>query len=263
MFALDEGLALWNRSDLESWVGRAVLTGALGEYLERIPKTAEEPRLVTFQVPEESMKEDYERSIKLSLPSLPINIGKADALTIARTKISMIKSQKLKFIPVWYYHFSFSTQKKYLSRTVDLSGDGEGYLNAMTGENFLIKFKDVLNNIFVPTQNYEILQPLIEKNLAITKATSAISRKYTKEVRINEMVGDTIVFEHKLFAPDSKDIQLEMDLIHIPVWEVMGRSRVLEINGYSGQIEEKAPSKVYDKLKGSKSIVPVDDAEFV
>jgi hypothetical protein len=222
--ALDDGLTLWDRSEIESRVGRAVLAGAFGQYGEE--------RVVQREPP----KKEYEKTIRISLRSVAVNIGKSDVLSIADAKIGTVKHHKLKFIPVWYYRYSFDTQKKFKSKMVDLKGDGEGYVNAITGENFFGKCKDIQDNTFVPTQNYEIKQPVAEKNDAFNKAMGSVIREHTKEVRLNEMIGDTIIFEQKVFSPEPEDIMMEMELIHFPVWELTGSLETIEINGYDGHI---------------------------
>ncbi len=243
-FALNEGITVWDRGELESWVGRAVLSGALEEILMSPAPPAEEREVfstlqphVPEKIPVVSEKNEFERTIRILLRSVPINIGKTDALSIAQAKVGSSRSQKLKFIPVWHYSYSFSTQKKFKSRIIDLTGDGEGFINALTGTNSFSKLKDVQDNIFVPTQNYEIRQPVIAKNDALDKALDAIIREHAKEIRLNEMIGDTIIFENKVFAPEEEDINLEMELIHIPVWEIKGSAETAEINGYDGHIE--------------------------
>ncbi len=242
MFALDEGLTLWDRNELESWIGRAVLSGALTQ-----------PVINDFD------KDKYERTARLSLPSLPVNIEKSEVMSFARARMGMEISLKLKLVPVWYYHYSFSTQKKYLSKVVDLSGEGEGYIHAITGENSFTEFKDISDSIFVPTQNYEILQPKIEKKDAIAKAKDAIAKEYAKDARINEMIGDTIVFQHKIFTPDSEEINLKMQLLYIPVWEITGKNRKMEINAYNGK---PVKTQSYEKPTAFKKDAG-DDAEFV
>ncbi len=243
-FALDEGLTLWDRNDLESWIGRAVLGGALQEQLE-MPVIKDEPADIPA---EEPVKKEFEKTIRILLRSVPVNIGKSDAISIAEAKIGRSTGQKLKFIPVWYYDYSFSVQKKFKSRTVDLAADGEGYIHALTGENSFNKCKDFQDNTFVPTQNYEIEQPSVSKKDALGKATEAIIREHTKEIRLNEMIGDTIVFENRMFAPEPAEINMKMELLHIPVWEIRGRGETVEINGYDGRIE---------------AIKAYSDAEFV
>jgi hypothetical protein len=222
--ALDDGLTLWDRSEIESRIGRAVLAGAFGQYGEE--------RVVQREPP----KKEFEKTIRIFLRSVAVNIDKSDALSIGEAKVGSVKRQQLKFIPVWYYRYSFDTQKKFKSKMVDLKGEGEGYVNAITGENFFGKCKDIQDNTFVPTQNYEIKQPGVEKNDAFNKAIGSVIREHTKEVRLNEMIGDTIIFEQKVFAPEPEDIMMEIELIHFPVWELTGGCDTIEINGYDGHI---------------------------
>ncbi len=234
-FALDEGLILWDKSELETRVGRAVLSGALEPSQERPVKKESDiqtPADVAIGPP----KKEYEKTTRIFLRSVAVNIGRSDALSIAEAKIGKPKHQQLKFIPVWYYKYSFKTQKKFRSRMIDLAGDGEGHINALTGENSFNKYKDIQDNTLVPTQNYEIKKPKVEKNAALSRAIDAVIREHTKQVRLNEMIGDTIVFENKVFAPETQDITMEMELIHIPVWELRSSGESVEINGYDGQI---------------------------
>ncbi|VVB89966.1 Uncharacterised protein [uncultured archaeon] len=242
--ALDEGLVVWDRSELESWVGRAVLEGALEERGHPgLPLTKEKSVLPAKPVAEEVLHEqtehekiDQEKTIKIILRSVPINIGRADAISIAEAKIGRSTSQKLKFVPVWFYGYSFSTQKTFKSRTIDLAAEGEGVIHALTGENSFVKYKDFQDNTFVPTQNYEIKQVIVSKKDALDKALEAIIREHSKEIRLNEMIGDTIVFENRVFAPEPGDINLKMELLHIPIWEIRGRGETIEINGYDGHV---------------------------
>lgn len=235
MFALDDRLTLWDRSELESRIGRAVLGGM--EPGVKIPvKEKIDFSTMPFPAEVQAPRQEYEKTIKILLRSIPINIGKSDALSIAEAKVGPAKSQILKFIPVWHYSYSFNIQKKFKSKVADLSGEGEGYIHGIAGDNNFIKFKDIQDNTFIPTQNYEIKQPVVQKNDAGTKALNSIIREHTKEIRLNEMIGDTIVFENKVIAPDPGDINLKLELLHIPIWEIRGKRESIEINGYDGHI---------------------------
>lgn len=234
--ALDDGLTLWDRSEIESRIGRAVLAGAFGQYGEEKVVRRESEIQKTSQVQREPPKKEFEKTIRIFLRSVAVNISKSDALSIGEAKVGSVKQQKLKFIPVWYYRYSFDVQKTFKSKMVDLKGEGEGYVNAITGENFFGKCKDIQDNTFVPTQNYEIMQPVVEKNDAFNKAIVSVIREHTKEVRLNEMIGDTIIFEQKIFSPEPEDIMMEIELIHFPIWELTGGRDTIEINGYDGHI---------------------------
>ena len=244
MLALNDGLILWDRGELEMQIGRVVLGEALAKHEEKPAENEysifsfhiQEPVKVNEPQAKEHLTKEYEKTIKVMLRCVPVNIGKKDAISIAEAKVGTPKSQTLKFIPVWYYSYSFNIQKKYKSKVVDLTGDGEGYIHAITGENFFNKYRDIRENIMMPTQNYEIMQPSIQKNDASEKALNSIIREHTKQVRLNEMIGDTIVFENRIFAPDPSEINLNIDLLYIPVWEIKGKREVMDINGYDGHI---------------------------
>ncbi len=228
--ALEDGLTLWDRGELESQIGRAVLGGM--ELGEKMPLKENIP----VKIPEAPLKQESEKNIKILLRSVAINIGKSDALSIAEAKVGSAKSEALKFIPVWHYSYSFNIQKKFKSKIVELSGEGEGYVHAITGENYFTKFREIQDSNFIPTQNYEIEQPLVQKKDAVSKAMNSIIREHLKEVRLNEMIGDTIVFQNKIISPEPENINLKMDLLHIPLWEIKGKHEVIEINGYDGHI---------------------------
>lgn len=234
-FALDKGIMLWDRSDLEMQIGKMVLSTELEKYEGKQPekKLSSIQETILSSQPEIN---EYEKTIKVMLRCVPINIGKHDAFSIAEAKIGSPKSHTLKFIPIWYYSYSFNIQKKYKSKIVDLSGEGEGYVQAITGENFFSKYRDIKENILMPTQNYEIMRPLIQKRDAAGKALNYIIREHTKEVRLSEMIGDTIVFENRIYAPDPSEIEIKIDLLYVPFWEIKGKREIIDINGYDGHI---------------------------
>lgn len=297
-FAFNEGITLRDSKELESWVGKAVLSGALSGEIEPEPPVEETNTSMfgadmfsAFQAPDSSeavknepvipepftfepSKEEYEKTIRLSLPSVPLNIGKSDASSIAKERVGVVKSQKLKFVPVWYYRYSFRTQKMYRSKTVEMSGEGEGCIDGLTSLHSSTQYSDILDNTFVPTTNYDIVKPVVDKKDAAAKVLEYIIREHTKEERINEMIGDTIVFQQKVFAPDPKDIHLEIELLHIPVWELEGDNNIIEINGYDGDITEngqKGRAGTGDIIDSDENIsntdsgsrITYDDAEFV
>ncbi|MDL5502166.1 MAG: hypothetical protein QSU88_03020, partial [Candidatus Methanoperedens sp.] len=76
----------------------------------------------------------------------------------------------------------------------------------------------------------------IQKKDASEKAVNSIIREHTKQIRLNEMIGDTIVFENRIFAPDPSEINLKINLVYVPVWEIKGKREIIDINGYDGHI---------------------------
>ncbi len=91
MFALDDGLTLWDRGELEMQIGRAVLAGALENHEER--QTQKEESDYSSVPPNEPEIRQYKKTINVMLRSVPVNIGKQDALSIAEAKIGTPRSQ--------------------------------------------------------------------------------------------------------------------------------------------------------------------------
>ena len=75
-----------------------------------------------------------------------------------------------------------------------------------------------------------------------------IIEENTREMRFNNTEGQAIIYEQRSVKPKSEDIELKVELVYIPVWEVKGKRNSLEINAYNAEVLEE----------------PVDeDAEFV
>lgn len=232
-FAFEKDLMVWDRGELEVQIGRAVLASSEGQVAQ---KPGLEQRLFVSAQPAAQQSREEDVKIRILLPSLPINLSKTNALAIAESQVGSPKSQKLKFMPLWRYKYSFNAQKRFRSKIVDLSGNGEGGINALTGDNNFTSYKEIRNNVEVPTQNYEIKEPAVQKKDAFSRAITAIIQEHAKEMRLNEMIGDTIVFEHRVFAPEASDINATMELVYLPVWEIKGAKDVIEINAYDGHI---------------------------
>ncbi|HIH45257.1 MAG TPA: hypothetical protein HA257_09400 [Candidatus Methanoperedenaceae archaeon] len=285
-FAGEQGITVWDAEKLERWIGKAVLDNAEGKKSDLLAQADEqgafggfgsffdapvtdraqpapEMRIQaerTFFEPAEPASaagsREIEGKIRIILTSAPVNISRANAAGIAESHVGDIKSQRIVFIPFWRYKYSFRVKKSYKTKIVDLSGNGEGIVNALSGENSFTSLRDVFSYADVPTKNYEIKKPAISKNDAVAKALELIIREHTQEVRLSEMIGDTIVYEKKSFSPDAEDIGITADLIHIPVWEILGVREVIEINAYDGHVG--APQK-----SATRAGKVYSDAEFL
>lgn len=287
-FASEQGIIVWDAEKLERWIGKAVLDNAEGKKADLLAQ-ADEPQGAfggfgsffdaapaqdraqpapemhiqaerAFFEPNEQAREpesrEIEGKIRIILTSAPVNISRANAAGIGESHVGDIKNQRIVFIPFWRYKYLFRVKKSYKTKMVDLSGNGEGAVNALSGENTFTSLRDVFSYADVPTKNYEIKKPAISKNDAVAKALELIIREHTQEVRLSEMIGDTIVYEKKTFSPDAEDISITADLIHIPVWEVQGVREVIEINAYDGHVG--TPQK-----SATKAGKVYSDAEFL
>ena len=58
-------------------------------------------------------------------------------------------------------------------------------------------------------------------------------------MRFNNLEGQAIIYEQRSISPKADEIELDMDLVYIPVWEVKGKRNSLEINAYNASVFEE------------------------
>ncbi len=309
-FASQQDIIFWDKHDLESQIGKAILANTEGlpmkldisphdsqrivERPEPTPpagsrddsifgmfaespasKPEPEPVPVPVPVPEpvhepafkwpglgtppgqtypESMGtrafgvDQEEEIVRIPLPSMPINMAKTSAIKISQAKIGEVQDLLLKFIPNYIYKYEFDTKRKFRSKIIDLNGQGEGMVNAITGEHTFTRSPDILEYAEIITENYQIKEPTLSDEEAKEKALDAIIRKHSNKMKVDEVKGDTIISESKTLSPLENEINLTINIVYIPVWEIQGKQNTIDINAYDGHILE----------------TPVDDdAEFV
>jgi hypothetical protein len=303
-FASKQDIIFWDKNDLESQIGKAILANTEGipmkldlsphdsarsaERTEPTPpagskddsifgmfaessslksEPAPVPEPVTepaFKWPglDKSARQTYpgslvtgtfgmnqeEEIVRIPLPSLPINMAKTSAIKISQAKIGEVQDLLLKFIPSYNYKYEFNTKRKFRSKIIDLKGHGEGMVNAITGEQTFTRSPEILEYAEIITENYQIKEPTISDEEAKEKVLDAIIRKHSNKMKVDEVKGDTIVSESKTLSPLKNEIDLAINIVYVPVWEIQGKQNTIDINAYDGHILE----------------TPVDDdAEFV
>ncbi|MDI6889231.1 MAG: restriction endonuclease [Methanocellales archaeon] len=243
-FAERNGMSLWNKAELEAQIGRAFLAKAEG----RVPDLGLAPETTGvisdfFALGTDStgIIEEHSNSTSLSLQlrSVPVNISKQNAMLIAGDNVGRIEHMMLKFVPFWQYRYRFDQRKQYKSKTLSLSGDGFGAVNALSGENKFVQY-EAQDKAQIPDGNYEIVESTMSKEKARQIALREIIKEHTKRIKVNEVVGETLIFENKPFKPDPDDISIDLNLIYIPVWTVKGLARSIEIDAYDGRILSRA-----------------------
>jgi len=189
-----------------------------------------------------------EEMIRIPLPSLPINMAKTSAIKISQAKIGEVRDLILKFIPSYSYKYKFDTKRKFRSKIIDLKGQGEGMVNAITGEHTFTRSSDPMEYAEIMTENYQIKEPVVSDDEAKKKVLDAIILKHSRKMKVDEVKGDAIISESKTLSPLVNEINLAINIVYIPVWEIQGKQNTVDINAYDGHILE----------------TPVDDdAEFV
>jgi len=177
--------------------------------------------------------------IQVQLPSMPINMPKSSAVKIGQAKIEDVEGFLLKFIPYYSYSYDFNTKRKFRSKVIDLDGQGEGTINAITSEDSFTRFPQPLEHIEVPTENYQIKEPHITDKEALEIAIDAIIKKHSQNLKLDEVKEDAIIYESRVVSPEQKDINITIRLVYVPVWEIRGISNTIDINAYDGHFIEE------------------------
>jgi hypothetical protein len=189
-----------------------------------------------------------QNSIVLNIRAAPVRLTKEHATSIAMPHIYTYKDAILKLVPFWRYNYSLSTEHRYKSKIVDISGAASGCLNALNGMDEQLVLDDVRDSIAVPDVVYEVKHPIITEVEARAQLLERIVNEHTKDLRFDNTQGEAIISEHKRFKPVLEDIMLDLVLVYVPVWEIKGPRGSIEINAYNSELLQN----------------PVDDdAEFV
>lgn len=189
--------------------------------------------------------ESYEM---LNIQSVEPKISKDQAVIIAKPYLSSPKDAVLKFVPFWKYSYSVEAEKRFRSKIMSITGEGKGFLNALNKSKEKMDIEGLRMPTRIPAVQYEVKRPNVDKKQAEKILLDLIIQENTREMRFNNMEGQAIIYEQRSISPKSEDIELDMDLVYIPVWEVKGKRNSLEINAYNASVLEE----------------PVDeDAEFL
>jgi hypothetical protein len=194
------------------------------------------------KVPE---KESYEI---LNIQSVEPRISKNQAIIIAKPYVSNPRDAILKFVPFWKYTYSVETEKRFRSKVLSIAGNGKGFLNALNKSKEEMEVEGLAAPTRIPAVQYELKRPNVDKKQAEKILLGLIIEENTREIRFNNTEGQAVIYEHRSISPRSEEIQLDLELVYIPVWEVKGKRNSLEINAYNAKVLEE----------------PVDeDAEFL
>jgi hypothetical protein len=206
-----------------------------------VPETFEEPETISeeesfVEAPSAPVNLASEEPIVMSLHSPPVNVSEDRAYSIAAPHIRGANAAVLKFVPFWRYNYSLNVEHHYRSKIIDISGDGSGYVNALNGNPEEMNLQNVQNTVSVPNVEYDVKMPATSEQEATTKLLDDIIDEYTRDLRFDATQGETIISEHKKFKPDASDINLDVELVYVPVWEVKGQRNSVEINASSGEV---------------------------
>ncbi|WP_048129368.1 hypothetical protein [Methanosarcina sp. WH1] len=175
----------------------------------------------------------------LNIQSVEPKISKDQAIIISKPYISSPKDAILKFVPFWKYSYNVEAEKRFRSKVMSITGEGEGYLNALNKSKENMDIEGLGTPTRIPAVQYEVKRPNVDKKQAEKVLLELIIQENTREIRFNNMEGQAIIYEQKSISPKANEIELDMDLVYIPVWEVKGKRNSLEINAYNASVLEE------------------------
>lgn len=175
----------------------------------------------------------------LNIHSIEPKVSKDQAIIIAKPYVSNPKDAVLKFVPFWKYSYKIEVEKKFRSRVLSIAGEGKGLLNALNKSREETKIEGFSVPTRVPTGQYEVKRPNIDRKQAQKIILDLIIEENTREMRFNNMDGQAIIYEVRSLSPRPEEVELDIELVYIPVWEVKGKRNSLEINAYNAKVLEQ------------------------
>ncbi|MEM2925113.1 MAG: hypothetical protein QXJ68_05440 [Methanocellales archaeon] len=224
-FALTSGVTIWDRTEFEQQIGKAILADVEGE----IPEITLTPSRVTT----------------LHITSQPVKITKHEAMAAGKKDMGMADEAVLRFVPYYKFDYSFDISKRY---NREFKGHGSGSFNALNGRIDFTPLTELEEIINLPQNEYIINEPVITKEEATPKILEEICKHHAQDIKSKMAQGESVIIEHRVIKPQPRDIQLSLSMVYIPFWEVKSKKGSFEMNAYNGKVSE----------------VPIDnDAEFV
>ena len=246
LFADRYNIRMWGRAELEIRIGKAMLAEAedarydlLGqEYQKSHEYEPQEYQKYAPQghsagrMPEIIEIADDSRDA-LQLRCAAIRVDERHAIATAKGFVSGITGAAIEFVPFWNYRYVIDTYRQHKTKAIHLSSEGSGAINALNREKHEY-LQDVCDSISVPCQSYEIKSPTVTKVESREEILNDAIEGNTKNIATTSTSGSAIITEHRTVRPMAKDIDLEMGLVYLPVWEVKGMNGSIMIDAHDG-----------------------------
>lgn len=229
LFADRYNIRRWDRCELEIRVGKAILADEEGvqyDLLEQEYSADTTPEPEVLEVPDDSPD-------MLQLRCASIRVDEKRAIATARGDVSGITGATIEFVPFWNYRYAIDMYRQHKTKPIRISADESGAINALNRERREY-IQGVCDSISVPCKNYEIKSPIVTKDEVSKEILHDAIESNTKNISSTNTSGDVIITEHRTVKPLAKDIDLDMELVYLPVWEVKGVDGSIMIDACSG-----------------------------
>ncbi|MDK2889849.1 MAG: hypothetical protein PWR21_481 [Methanoculleus sp.] len=234
LFTLDPGVRtedciLWGVDEFVRYAGRAALAEVLGQSLvldlgRPAPAIRREP-VETIPATVEEEPEDGPE-----LPHLPVQVAEKRACGIA----GLHGTAKCRFIPYWNYRYVSTGEREVKDRLISFDAEGVGAVNAINGLKMEID-PDTIERGPVPFGSEIVPARLVREDVEAQLVRDVVDR-LTQRVRFRYEKGDAIFYEEKTLKPDRNNIKVDLETVYVPVWQVRGGSKIVEVNGFTGEV---------------------------
>jgi hypothetical protein len=209
----------WGLRDLATWAGEAAVARVTRKFFS----------LPLANVTTETAAEPSQELVGPEILHFPVKITSQRAVQIAGIEGTPL----CRYLPHWQYHAAVSGERSYKGKSVQFGGDKKGLLNAINGLE--VDIPDVSPETSGIFPDSELVRAKIDKEQAKQRILNEIVDAQTKKIRLRQEKGDAIYYEEKVFRPEGNEVQVDLNLIYVPVWSVKGK-KIIEVNGYSGEV---------------------------
>ncbi|MDD3933750.1 MAG: hypothetical protein PHP55_07810, partial [Methanoculleus sp.] len=143
-------------------------------------------------------------------------------------------SAKCRFIPYWSYHYVSSGEREVKDRLVSFDAEGAGAVNAINGMKMELD-PGTIERGPVPFGSEIVPARLVREDVEGQLVRDVVDR-LTQRVRFRYEKGDAIFYEEKTLKPDRSNIRVDLEVVYVPVWQVRGGSRIVEVNAFTGEV---------------------------
>ncbi len=227
--ATAENCICWGMDDLARYAGEAARAHVLGRRLD-LDLAAPAPAPVAARQPRAAAADEDEEFSGPEIPHLPVLVGETRAAGIAGVK----GAAKCRFIPHWHYRYASTGERQIKDKFVSFEAEGTGILNGINGLRMDLE-TDRVETSAVPFGS-EVLRPHIGKEEAEELLRKEVVDSLTQKVRFRQEKGDAIFYEEKILKPDRSNVSVDVRMIYVPVWQVRGGSKIVEVNAFTGEV---------------------------
>jgi hypothetical protein len=262
-FAAQENILLWDRKKLEEEIGRAVLSGAVGEsgaheLLESMDSELDMEDEVPPEIPDISLEVE-----PVPVKTTPLGEDEPGELIMKpRMTINEVSEISKKIVQgfrfdlelIPYYVFEYFCELCVEGQPTPQTSSGIIAVNGLTNsaESWDFPFETVMDLETTHTK----LEPKVDENRAFVTAKETSIALNTREIQTVDDRGAVTIYEKKKVSPKEGAIDINRrGLIYLPVWCVEGSNGVMIINATTGKVVKediyREGDGVYSKSRSS------------